>query len=123
MINSLEPSGYSNSVYDVSHERGPLDTNFGRVKELLGDGENFDVVERSPEDRIGEGNTIAEGVNPFEAVNILLSRRENFDRYMATWNEIGEPNRLRVYENLRNGFLGNILPKRGEQLIFKYNNE
>ena len=69
---------------------------------------------------IGEGTTRAENIGAAGAIDFFLGEASNFDRYMATWDKLGELSKMRVYENRREGLLGKILPKRGSEMIFEY---
>ncbi|MEF8880578.1 MAG: hypothetical protein V5A72_01970 [Candidatus Nanohaloarchaea archaeon] len=119
-MNSLSSTNYHNDFANISHEEGSLRTGSGRVEDLLAQGERFDVIYRESGEIIGEGEVREEGIESSEALNLFLGEIGEFDRYMATWNGLGSVDRLRLYENEREGLLGRFFPKRGQELIFEY---
>lgn len=115
---------HSSEDYDPyaspSFEEGHVSDNLGRLEELLEEGSIFDVWYRESGSRIGDREIELEEINAMDAVNHLLSRAGDFDRYMASWDNTGNLSKIRVYENERGGLLGRLLPKRGDEIVFEY---
>lgn len=115
----MDPIGDYNSNTDFDYEDKPLAGNLERLEDLLSQGNIFDVWYKDADERIGSEVQAEQNLNSIDAVNFLLDNANDFDRYMISWNR-SEPDRLRVYENVREGFLGRFLPKRGDEIIFEY---
>jgi len=108
------------NMYDPIHEMGSLISSRDRVRELLDQGESFDVFYREDGSKINDKETMAEGLSSREAVNHFLNNASHFDEFIATWDHENNLNSVTVYENKYDGILGTILPSRGDEMIFEY---
>lgn len=105
--------------YVLNHDFGSLTGNMDYVRELLSRGESFDIW-YSEDGSLNDREKEAEGISSEEAVNHFFKNLSDYDGFVASWNHRNNLDTVRIYENRREGLLGRILPKRGEEIIFEY---
>lgn len=103
----------------ANHDFGSLTGNVDYVQDLISRGTSFNVWYRE-DGSIRNEEMETEGLSSAEAVNHFLSNLSEFDGFTAVWDHRNNLDKVILYENNREGLLGKILPKRGDEMIFEY---
>ena len=101
-------------------ETGSIPGNRDQLKNFLDLGESFDVLYQEDGDKITEREKRAEDLSTTEAVRHFTENNQEFDRFTLTRDHLNNPSSLILYEKKSNRLWGTVFPRRGDQLIFSY---